>query len=78
MKNAKHIAKYALAYTVLAFISLECVLPFMRLLLRYLWEDLALVITCLTAVIIFGTMDILLNTLGKKAYDRLARMEMRR
>ncbi|KAF0220376.1 MAG: hypothetical protein FD174_1277 [Geobacteraceae bacterium] len=74
MKNVTHITKYVLIYAVLVAISLQSALPFMKLLERYLWEDLALTVSCLAGVIVFGTMDILMNTYGKRAYARLQKI----
>lgn len=74
MKSVTHITKYVLVYIIFGVISLESVLPFLKLLTRYLWTDLALTVSCLAGVVIFGTMDILLNTYGKKAYYRLQKV----
>ncbi len=75
MKTIRHLMRDTLIYVILAAISLGCARPVVTLLDRYLSDDLALVIGSLTGVVIFGTMDVLLNIYGKRVSSLLVKLD---
>lgn len=66
MKKVKSLAKYAFAYTIMTILALQAVRPLAGILKNYMWEDLALTLSCLSGVVLFGILDILLLTYGRR------------